>query len=547
MSTETKEKTETRATETTGRLIGVQHRKKQTKEGEARPTILWIEDGASTEGSSGVQIELQDDLAELDFVHGKLPTLWRAVATGENLTGIERHHIHFREPEDNETLESVSSIWPLASLDLEIKNRGRKNEKCKLLGIPAATAAAFTGMRQGDILLSIFGGSGHKLMVALINKATEIGACVLLTSPHNLKRAREAARASKDDDASTLVLMYRATPQMFHEMFERDVVTWDVLHAWDMTEEAMKQRLVLVQRAEEAASYSVYASREYVGSQLAQKVLDAKMGDKTVTDVIQSEKEAQEKLEESIAEHPLYQRLFSGIKGVGPRFFGKIMSAVQDVRRFPRKGIGAFLLFSGQAVVIVNGKHTIQRFRRQKAGENYPTPGNPTLRQAIWLLVDLQLSRQKDSTVWGKRFQEIKVKLRETHPYPELVCDTEIEIARSSAQIPEGWKIVFGKDKSYLFPEGRIREEGGKRILIVPPETIQLKGEWKTANGLCEITLLDGSKDYRPGTTRYTKIHIHKIAQRKLATEFMAWVFEEWWKFVEEQEAVRLRSQPAEQ
>ena len=96
MSTETKEKTETRATETTGRIIGVQHRKKQTKEGEARPTILWIEDGASTEGSSGVQIELQDDLAELDFVHGKLPTLWRAVATGENLTGIELHHIHFR-------------------------------------------------------------------------------------------------------------------------------------------------------------------------------------------------------------------------------------------------------------------------------------------------------------------------------------------------------------------------------------------------------------------------------------------------------------------
>jgi hypothetical protein len=527
-------------TEKTSRIIGYQHRTKKTKDGEARPTIFAITNNPGE--SVTEELELPDDLAELDWIYAKLPTAWRKVEVGEDLSGIERHHIKWREPGKDETLEAALTAWPLASLDVEVKNRGKKNERKTLLGIPVETASAFTGMQKGDTLVGQFGGSGSSLNIALINRASEIGARLFLTASLNVKKAREAEQRGKEADALTVVELYRARPALFHEMFPIDAETWETMHRWDLTEAAMDQRKRLIQRAEAAARHTVYASRQYVGSALAQKVLEAKMGDATVSEVIAAEDAMQKELEASVEAHPLYQRLFADMKGVGPRFFGKLLSAICDIRRFPREGVGAFLTFSGQAVQVVDGKHSIQRNRRG-GGNN---PGNPEIRQAVWLLVEMQFSRQGEDTEWGKRFLEVKKGLAERNP-TQLVCDTEIPLTEGKYEVGDGGvTVIFGRNKRQFFKDGCyvIQTNGDKKTLVLPPEVIPLaEGKWKTANSLCEIEMPGGTIQYRPGKTRNTKIHIHKKAKWRLGTLFMVWVFKEWWNYIDEQEALRKNAQ----
>jgi hypothetical protein len=522
--------------ETVGRVIGFQHRQKKTKDGEERPTVL------ATVGPSGepLKFECPDDLAELDFVHGMLPTAWRPVTVGENLSGTQRHHIHFRPPNDNETLEGALEVWPRESLDIETKGRG-KNKTETLVGIPTEVPSEFDGVKGGDTLVGILGGSGFDFTIALIGKAAEVGAKVFLTAPHNLKAARDKEHGLKDDDADLLRRLYGERPEFFHEMRPVDALSWEVFHTWDLTADAMKQRNKVVQRAERSARHAVYASKKYIGSELARAVLTAKMGDKTVELVIESEKEAQRDLEAAVEAHPLYQHLFADIKGVGPRFLGKFLSAIRDIRRFPREGTGGFLRFAGYAVVKgPDGRHTIQRFRRGGG-----MPGNPEIKQAVWLLVDLQFSRQKD-TPWGVRFQEIKAELHAKHPSVELICDTEIPLHEGRYSITPGenggqnYTVDFGQGRTATFRDVTVVERGEKKTLVVKPETVQLpeKG-WVVKNGLYKVVMPGGETLYRPGTSRYTKIHLHKIACWKLGTEFLIWLFKKWWEFVDKQEAER--------
>lgn len=525
-----------------GRLIAFQHRRKKTKAGEARPTILAVKYPADSLGVT--HVELEDDLAELDFVHGFFPTAWRPVQLREDLSEIvknRKHHIHFRKPEDNETLDDILKIWPRESLDITAKGRGAKKKET-LVGIPSETASEFDGMKSGDTYLGIFGGSGFNLIIALINRAAEIGARVFLTSPKHLKIARDAEHAEKKEDADILLRLYEKSSELFHEIFPTDVQTWEVMHSWDIVEKAMKTRIETNQLAEAIANHNIYASNKYLGSQFAKTVLEAKKGDRTLLEVQEFEDQAQEDLEASIEAHPLSEYLFGDIKGCGPRFFGKIMSAIRDIRRFPRiqpngKGIGACLRFSGFAVEKVNGRNTIQRFRRGGG-----MPGNPVIKQGIWLWIDMQVSKQKD-TVWGMRFREIKEELHKKHPLPELVCDTEIPLIEGKYTFDEAdgsGTIDLGKSKSYAFTGGKIStSEKGKKVLIVPPETIPLPEGWSITNGICAIPQPGGKVMYRPGTTRYTKIHIHKIAMWKLGTEFIIWMFKRWWQYVDEMEAKR--------
>lgn len=523
-----------------GRLIGVQHRRKQNKAGEARPTILVIVDGGDT-----VTISLETDLAELDFVHGMLPTScsWRAVIVGEDLSGSQKHHIRFRKPADNETLESILAIWPEPSLDIETKNRGRKNQKQTLHGIPTEVADKFDGLRPNDTIISIFGGSGHNFMQALALKAEKVGAKVYLTAPRNIKTARDLAHQDKEQDAQILVGLFQSRFELFHQIFASDVQSWEVMHHWDMTEQAMNQRKKLIQRAEAAALHTVYVSEEYYGAKLAQAVLDAKMGNQTVKQVLAAEAEAEKELEKAIENHPLCEYLFGDVKGCGPRFFGKVLSAVRDVRRFPRTGIGAFLRFTGYAVErMESGGHTIQRFRRGGG-----MPGNPEIKQAVWLLIDMQFSRQKN-TPWGLRFREIKTKLQEAHPCPLLTCKTDITFGKNDKFDSETGiaTIELAKGKFAQIKGKLAFTPAGGDVIEAEPEVIQLQeGKWKVANGLYEIEQPDGTKIYRLGKSKYTKIHLHKITGWKLGTEFLVWVFKRWWQYVDEQEAKRQQAKAA--
>ncbi len=534
--------------EITGRLVVVKHRVKKTKDGEERPTMIGISENASSHSTT---IELVDSLAELDYVHGKFPATWRPVVTGENLKDVEPHHIHFRDPEDDMTIGLALSIWPRESLRIEVSGRG-KNKIETLTGIPTEVPDLFTGLKSGDTILAMFGGSGFSLMLAVLNKAHEIGARVLLCSPHNVKHYREGEHREKDEDHLTLIEMFRARPEQFHEIFPTDVKSWEVMANWDFTEEAMGQRLRIIQRATKRAEHEVCARNKYVGSQLAQAILDAKMGNRTVVEVMEEEKLCQKALEDSIESHPLFQYLFSGFKGIGPRFFGKILSSVRDIRRFPRKSVGAFLLFCGYGIVKgANGRPTIQRFLR---GAQKNNPGNPEVKQAVWLLVSMQFVYQKD-TPWGVRLRQIRDEMTVHQPNAVLECDTEIPLLKGKYSYNEETRecvVNFGRGRTQRFTGtlGKAIKVGKEiDVLCIAPETVKLpSGEdrWSVLNRLHTIKLPDETVIYRIGTNKWTKAHIWKNAQRRAGTEFLIWLYERWWTYIDEQEALRKKETSSE-
>ena len=523
-----------------GRLIGIQHRRKKTKDGEARPTIVSIRSSNGTTAH-----ELEEVMDELDFVYGKFPTAFRNVTIGEDLSGSEQHHIVFGNPTEEETLEAILKTWPRASLRIESKGRGKAKTEI-LTGIPEKVACEFEGVRDGDVILGIFGGSGKDLMIALINRTEETRTKVLLTAPKNLKLFRDESHLEKHGDAELLIELYQKKPELFHEMFPTDADTLQVMFNWDQVDDAMDQRKKVAQRAEQAAKHTAFTQKGYLGSRFAERILEIKNDNKTLQLVEESEAEAQKLLKSSVESHPLYQYVFGDIKGCGPRGFAKILSGVLDIRRFDRNGIGAFLRFCGYASEKgENGRNTIQRFRRGGKGSSF----NPEVKQAIWLLIDLQFSRQPDddNTPWGRRFRQIKADLRAKHPQVELHCDTEIPVRKGQYSMSDDSgeiTVMFGKGKQHTFKKWTLgRGTESESIIVVPEEKILLdEGKWSVSNGLYTIKMADGSVVYRPGTSRYSKAHIHKIAGWKLGTEFCIYILKKWWEYVDMQEAARKQS-----
>jgi hypothetical protein len=62
-----------------GRYIGIRHRIKKTKDGEAKPTQLAI-----VENGKVVTLDLAEDVDELDWVKGIYPIRWRDVVPDED-------------------------------------------------------------------------------------------------------------------------------------------------------------------------------------------------------------------------------------------------------------------------------------------------------------------------------------------------------------------------------------------------------------------------------------------------------------------------------
>jgi hypothetical protein len=156
----------------------------------------------------------------------------------------------------------------------------------------------------------------------------------------------------------------------------------------------------------------------------------------------------------------------------------------------------------------------------------------------------MQFMRRKD-TEWGRRYIEIKEALKARHPMPELVCETKIPLRDGKWSFDESAgvytvELARGKVATY---KGSLKESNGVKYLEISPEIIQLPFGWSTSNGVCAIPQPDGTTQYCLGKTQYTPIHLQKIASWKTATEFVIFVFEKWWEWVDEREAIRKATQ----
>ncbi len=178
------------------RCIGIRHRVKQTKDGEARPTqMVMYEDDQYT------SYELEDDNAELDFVRGRFPVAFRAINETDNLTDFSPRHIKWRTVRKDEDTSKLNAAHTR-------KVEGK-------LQVATKVPTNYDGLKSGDVVGMSMGGSGDRFAYALSKVGESVGATVYRLPPFELKRMRVVD--AKDEDAKLLAILVRDRRGLFHE------------------------------------------------------------------------------------------------------------------------------------------------------------------------------------------------------------------------------------------------------------------------------------------------------------------------------------------
>ena len=204
------------------RFIGIRHRTKKTAEGEARPTqVTILQAGVSYNHS------LPDETAELDWVLGRFPLSQRQARKDEDLSNLPKHHIRTRK-----------------------KGDGKVTMVPDILG----------GLREGDVVGMILGGSGDNLAYALSRRGEEINARVMRLPPHTLKELRGGR--DKDEDAATLAELVCDKSEFFYQVLVGDRNLIWLRECLQARNDAMKARMACAQRIRSRLIGHIFCSPE---------------------------------------------------------------------------------------------------------------------------------------------------------------------------------------------------------------------------------------------------------------------------------------------
>lgn len=367
------------------RTIGIRHRTKRTKAGEARPTqVAILEDGKIR------TLDLDDETAELDFVLGRYPTSWGPVDNECDLSKFPEHHIKWREAKEKD----------LGTLhEHKIRKEGKK------IFIAHMVPTSYEGFRSGDQVVMLLGGSGDNLAFALARHGEEIGASVFRVPPFILDRETNGKR-DKEKDAEHLVRLFTEKPDLFYLTGPRDRDLIWLRECLRARVDAMKDRIKCEQRLRQRLTGITFCSRDgkFPEGDIEKRFEAAKANDVIYKAILKEEAARELELEKACEALDVYNEVFAPIEGCGPKLASRIIGAVITIRRFDAKP--KFRAFCG-VHLLRDG-----RFPRRRNGEVANWSGD--CRQAFYLLGD-QFNRRPDSE-WGKRLLAAKEKYRLLHP-----------------------------------------------------------------------------------------------------------------------------------
>lgn len=273
------------------------------------------------------------------------------------------------------------------------------------------TKGARDGLKPGDKVGMILGGSGDRLAFAFSRRAEELGngTQILRIRSSALKEWREKYGREKDEDAQTLAELVRDHSADFFPVIRRDRDLIRLGEAWRNRNDATKARIGAEQRFLAHLTGQIFCSEEgkYPEGEIELLYQEQRSNDRIIQALLEEEKERDKEVEAILRDLPVYTELLSQIKGVGPMIAARLIVAIGDIRRFKTDAkLKAFL-----GVHVKNGK-----LPRRRAGEqaNWQQDG----RQALWLFVTEQCNLRPNSE-WGKKLREYKTKLREKHPVVE--------------------------------------------------------------------------------------------------------------------------------
>jgi len=352
------------------RIIGIRHRIKKTKDGEARPTQLSIiESGVCT------TYELESELSEHDFLVGAFPIKWKKLEEGE---------------------ESDPNI-PIRHL----KNSAVRRE------VPIE----YDGLRSGDKVAMALGGSGDYFAFALSLHGETIGAEVFRITPAKLKEAR--GESEKNDDTQLLAELLQDNPELFLDTTPKDRNLILLREVYDQLEQARKDRIACEQRIMQLVIGKTYCTPELYHAGALEKAFDtAKSNNKLLALLKSEEARLQKDVEEALGNFPIWTEVLTHVHGCGPKTAARIIAGAGDVRKFAN--IAKWKAYCGVHLMRAEegpeGPEFI--FPRRRSGQ--VSNWNDQCRQGFYLMVQYWI-KTKDSE-WGQKFLQYKANFQAKHP-----------------------------------------------------------------------------------------------------------------------------------
>lgn len=355
------------------RIIGIRHRVKRTVKGEARPTEIVIFAGSSL--NNPIVYKLDDEMDELDFVFGRFPVSYREVGEGENIGGIISRHIKEKKSKKEDAEEITKKLVP----------------------------TSYDGLRTGDTVVSLLGGSGRKMIFATSRKAEQIGAKVLWVSSGLLNKFRDD---DKEKDAENVVRLFIKQPELFHEVTIKDRGLIILRERIDARTDAMKARIACEQRLMQRMIGNIFCNEEglYPEGEMEELFTEEKANDSIFQSLLSEEKAREKELIACVSAMDVYKNIFEPIEGCGPMIASRIIAFVGDIRRFD----GNVAKFKAYCGVHLRDGNFVRRRNNETA--NWPNE----IRQSMYLLGE-QFNR-RPASVWGTKFREYKEKMRVAHP-----------------------------------------------------------------------------------------------------------------------------------
>ncbi len=460
------------------RFVGIRHRRKATKEGEARPTTVAIR------VNDKVQVhDLGTETSELDFLMARFPVEWRELDKDEEVTwfdakeapnGVRPHHCKWRTVKKDEDVTGLYADRLVKLADGKVQY---------LMKLPCA----FEGLRAGDTVGMVLGGAGDRFAAALSRRSESIGSTVWRIPPYALSDLR--GDAEKDNDHLLLASLVREKLDAFYLLRLRDREGIRVKEALDIRQQAMKARIGCEQRLLQALVGRIFLSEEgHFPEGVVEDEFDRiKANDTIFQALLEEESRRDNELAKAVRSVGIWKAIFDPIQGCGPRLAAGLIAPIGDIRRFwvepdakrmaelyarseqlekdgqfardrahvmdritpsmprfqvlqivrswqARNGLSSEAQLLTEAIACHVSRHNLRRAAYNKGIAKLKafcgvhcvdgkfarrrvgaiSNWNPAARQALYLLGD-QFNRRPGS-VWGQKLLANKLKLRQTHP-----------------------------------------------------------------------------------------------------------------------------------
>ncbi len=493
------------------RIIGIRHRVKQTKAGEARPTELFMK---YVDGSTQT-LELETERDELDFVQGICPISWRFITPEDDIKTFQSHHIKWKKVSADEIPEN----FPKSFI-----REGKKE-----IHIAHKVPVAYDGLRENDTVVMLMGGSGDRFAFALSRQAELYQQTKVCRLPSFL--LKKLGCDTKDSQSSFLTQLYTEQTDLFRETSIRDRSLILLREAFRARIDAMKARIVVEQQLFQSFLGRIFCSEEgrYPEGSIEVMFDALKATDEILVAMRAVEQKREKELVRILETIPIYKKVFVPIEGCGPLIAARLIATIGDIRQFESK---AKLKAYCGVHVLPDG-----RMARKRSGEvaNWASEA----RQALFLLGD-QFNRRPNS-VWGQKLREYKGILREKHPQPIEVSSKISEIFRSIERYFLSLNICLDQTSFDLKTWDGLYEyfrAGRSEILMdewgeATDDAFDLLSEDHRSRLFAFEEIINacgGGHDVKKSITLYSPGHIHKMAMWRTLTKFTEKLYSEWKK-----------------